>query len=74
MMSLFAILFGAGLVLMSDRAEARGASNLGTYYRRIFWSFCIGMIHAYLIWSGDILVMYALCGLLLYLFRRRSPR
>jgi len=74
MMSLFSILFGAGLILMSDRAEARGASNLGTYYRRIFWLFCIGMIHAYLIWAGDILVMYALCGLLLYLFRRRSPR
>ena len=74
MMSLFSMLFGAGLVLMSDRAAARGASNLGTYYRRIFWLLCIGLVHAYLIWAGDILVMYALCGFGLYLFRRRSPR
>ncbi len=32
----------------------------------------IGLIHAYLIWEGDILVPYALCGLFLYLFRRKS--
>lgn len=73
MMSLFSMLFGAGLVLMSDRAAQRGASTLGVYYRRIFWLLCIGMLHAYLIWSGDILVMYAICGLLLYVFRKRSP-
>ena len=74
MMSIFSILFGAGLVLMTDRAEAIGKSNLGVHYRRMFWLFCIGMLHAYFIWSGDILVMYALCGIPLYLFRRRSPR
>ncbi len=74
MMSLFSMLFGAGLVLMTDRATARGASLLGTYYRRIFWLLVIGLIHAYLIWAGDILVFYALCGVLLYWFRRRSPR
>jgi uncharacterized protein len=34
----------------------------------------IGLVHAYLIWSGDILVMYAECGLLLYLFRNKTPR
>ncbi len=74
MMSLFSMLFGAGLVLMTDRATARGASLLGTYYRRIFWLLVIGLIHAYFIWAGDILVFYALCGVLLYWFRRRSPR
>ena len=34
----------------------------------------IGCIHAYLIWSGDILVLYAECGLLLYFFRNLAPR
>ena len=34
----------------------------------------IGLIHAYLIWDGDILVLYAECGLFLYLFRNRTPR
>lgn len=74
MMSLFSMLFGAGLVLMAERAGARGTSILGTYYRRVFWLLVIGMVHAYLIWFGDILVMYALCGFMLYLFRRLSPR
>jgi uncharacterized protein len=74
MMTLFSMLFGAGLVLMADRAAARGASILGTYYRRVLWLLVIGLIHAYLIWTGDILVMYALCGLVLYFFRRWKPR
>lgn len=73
MMSLFSMLFGAGLVLMSDRAEGRGAKIAGVYYRRIFWLFLIGMVHAYFIWSGDILVTYALCGSVLFFFRRMSP-
>ena len=74
MMTLFSMLFGAGLVLMGDRAEKRGAKFRGVYYRRVFWLLAIGLIHSYLIWEGDILVLYAECGLILYLFRRKSPR
>jgi uncharacterized protein len=74
MMTIFSMLFGAGLVLMTGRSEARGASLLGVYYRRVTILLIIGLIHAYLIWFGDILVLYAECGYLLYLFRRRSPR
>ncbi len=72
MMSIFSMLFGAGLVLMADRADARGARLGKVYYRRIGVLLLIGLIHAYLIWEGDILVAYALCGLFLYPFRRRS--
>ena len=72
MMTIFSMLFGAGLVLMSERAESRGASLLKVYYRRIGILLLIGLIHAYLIWDGDILVAYACCGLFLYPFRRRS--
>jgi uncharacterized protein len=74
MMTIFSMLFGAGLVLMTGRSDARGASLTGVYYRRVFWLLVIGLIHAYLIWWGDILVLYAECGFLLYLFRRRKPR
>jgi uncharacterized protein len=74
MMTLFSMLFGAGLVLMTGRSDARGASLLGVYYRRVFWLLVIGLAHAYLVWHGDILVLYAECGFLLYPFRRRSPR
>jgi uncharacterized protein len=74
MMTLFSMLFGAGLVLMSSRAEERGAKILGVYYRRVAWLLVIGLVHACLIWSGDILVMYALCGFVLYPFRKLRPR
>jgi uncharacterized protein len=72
MMTIFSMLFGAGLVLMADRADARGARLGKVYYRRIGVLLLIGLIHAYLIWEGDILVIYALCGLFLYPFRRKS--
>ena len=74
MMTLFSMLFGAGLVLMSDRAEGRGARMGWVYYRRVSWLLVIGLIHSYLIWDGDILVMYASCGFLLYPVRRWSPK
>jgi uncharacterized protein len=74
MMTIFSMLFGAGLVLMGERADARGARLRGVYYRRILWLLVIGLVHAYLIWSGDVLVLYAECGLWLYLLRRKSPR
>jgi uncharacterized protein len=72
MMTLFSMLFGAGLVLMGDRADARGARLAWTYYRRIFWLLVLGALHGYFLWYGDVLFFYAECGLLLYPFRRRS--
>jgi uncharacterized protein len=74
MMTIFSMLFGAGLVLMDQRAASRKASIRGVYYRRVLWLLAIGLVHAYLIWSGDILVIYAECGLFLYLFRDLRPR
>jgi uncharacterized protein len=74
MMTVFSMLFGAGLVLMDQRAEKRGAKIRGIYYRRVLWLLVIGLIHSYLIWWGDILVLYAECGLLLYFFRNLKPR
>jgi uncharacterized protein len=72
MMTIFSMLFGAGLVLMSDRAEARGGSVRRIYYRRVTFLLLIGLVHAYLIWDGDILVFYAMSGFALYPFRRLS--
>jgi uncharacterized protein len=73
-MSIFSMLFGAGIVLMMNRLEARGASFGPIFFRRQFWLLIIGALHAYLLWFGDILFFYAATGLLVYLFRYRSPR
>lgn len=63
MRGLFTLLFGAGLVLFADRAAKRGASPL-LQVRRLGWLFAFGLAHFYLLWRGDILALYALCGLI----------
>ncbi len=72
--TLFSILFGAGICLFSDRIEARGGQPGVWHYRRMGWLLVFGLAHAYLLWAGDILVPYAVCGCLVYLLRRRRPR
>jgi uncharacterized protein len=69
-MTIFSMLFGAGIVMMSDRQNRSGRSAAALHYRRMAWLLVIGLLHAYLIWYGDILVTYALCGCVVYLFRR----
>jgi uncharacterized protein len=73
-MTLFSLLFGAGIILLTTRLEARGQSAWKIHYRRSFWLLLFGLAHAYLFWSGDILVLYALCAAVVFWFRRLSPR
>ena len=73
-MTLFSLLFGAGVCLFAERAEARSGRSAGLHYRRMFWLLLIGLAHAYLLWSGDVLVTYAVCGCFVFLLRNRSPR
>jgi uncharacterized protein len=75
MMTLFSMLFGAGVIVYAAKPAPGGKPPVGLWYRRMFWLLVIGLVHAYLIWIGDILVPYALSGLLLlWWMRRRSPR
>jgi uncharacterized protein len=73
-LSIFSILFGAGIVLFTERIESRGRSARSLHYRRTLWLLVIGLAHAYLLWHGDILVSYALCALAVYQFRKASPK
>jgi uncharacterized protein len=72
--SLFSMLFGAGIILMAKRAESRGAPAAPLHYRRMGWLILFGILHAHLLWYGDILYSYGMTGLLVYLFRKWSPR
>lgn len=72
--TLFSLLFGLGFALQLKRAEARGTGGLARYVRRLVVLLGIGAVHAYLVWWGDILLIYAFAGLLLILFRRCSSR
>ncbi|MCK7593420.1 DUF418 domain-containing protein [Pseudomarimonas salicorniae] len=71
--TLFSLLFGAGFALILQRAEARGSGGGWLYLRRLLVLLGIGLVHALWIWAGDILVSYALTGMLLLLFFRRTP-
>lgn len=74
MMALFSMLFGAGIVLMSERAVEKSGKVVALHYRRMIWLFVFGMIHAYLFWYGDILVAYALCGMVVFWLRNLAPK
>jgi uncharacterized protein len=73
-MNIFSMLFGAGILLMTSRVEAAGRPSAAWHYRRMGWLILFGLLHGYLLWCGDILFDYGLCGLLVYLFRKRQPR
>lgn len=70
--SIFSFLFGFGFALQIARAEERGDKNASLFKRRLFWLLVIGLAHAYLLWAGDILSIYAAMGFLLILFRRKT--
>jgi uncharacterized protein len=72
--SLFSLLFGWGMTVQMARAEKRGVKSGRLLVRRLLVLLMFGLIHAILIWSGDILVLYAQMGLLLLLFRKKSDR
>jgi uncharacterized protein len=73
-MTIFSMLFGAGILLMTQRAEDRGIASAPLNRRRMLALLGFGLMHAYLVWHGDILVWYALCGLVVYRFRNNEAR
>ncbi|HKR01211.1 MAG TPA: hypothetical protein VJT09_11090, partial [Pyrinomonadaceae bacterium] len=72
--SIFSFLFGFGFALQIARAEKRGDLKATLFKRRLFWLLVIGLLHAYLLWAGDILSIYAGMGFLLILFRKKTDR
>jgi uncharacterized protein len=73
MRALFSMLFGASLLIVTDAAEGRTPGPARTHYPRMAWLFVFGMLHAWLVWYGDILVEYALCGAIAFVGRRWPP-
>lgn len=75
MRAMFGMVFGAGVLLFIANKGTNGVSVHALYYRRMFWLLLFGLIHAHLIlWIGEILYLYAVCGMILYLFRNVPPK
>ncbi|RZA36767.1 MAG: DUF418 domain-containing protein [Lysobacteraceae bacterium] len=66
--TLFSLLFGLGFSLQMERAQAKG--GLARFVRRLLILLLIGALHSWFLWWGDILLTYAVTGLLLVCFRR----
>jgi uncharacterized protein len=66
--TLFSFLFGFGMVIFIDRAKEKGLNFKRLFIRRLLVLLFIGLIHAFLIWHGDILISYALIGFILLFF------
>jgi uncharacterized protein len=72
--SIFAFLFGLGMAIQYRRAQEHGTRFVPFFLRRMLVLLGIGFIHAYLFWIGDILLLYAVLGVVLLLFRNCRPR
>ena len=73
MRGLFSLLFGASMMLIIDRAAANGESAAQVHFRRMAWLALFGLAHYFFIWFGDILFLYAIIGMIAFLFRNWSP-
>lgn len=73
-MSIFSMLFGAGVLIFTENAMAKGRNCAALHYRRMAWLMVFGLLHGYLLWYGDILFTYSLCGMLLFVFRKLPAR
>jgi uncharacterized protein len=71
---IFAFLFGLGFALQRERLQARGVNPTGIMLRRLLVLLAIGALHGLFIWTGDVLLIYALSGMALLLFARLSSR
>ena len=67
--TLFSLLFGMGVAMQME-----GGGSVAAHLRRMGVLLAIGLLHSVLLWWGDILLVYALAGLLLPLFRRLGDR
>lgn len=71
---LFSFLFGYSFVLQERSARESGSPSALHHLRRTAGLFGLGLVHAVLLYPGDILMTYAALGLILYGLRGLSPR
>lgn len=71
--ALLAMLFGASTLLVIDRAEMDGRDGIVAQRRRLLWLLPLGFAHYALLWSGDILMLLAVAGLITLRFVAGEP-
>lgn len=75
MRGLFTLLFGAGMMLFIENKKNDTIEVADAYFRRMLWLLLFGVIDGYLLlWRGDVLYNYGLCGMILFAFRNLRVR
>jgi len=72
--AIFSILFGFGFYVQLRRAEERSIAFKKYFLIRMLLLLTIACIHAYFLWFGDIIRDYAICGMLVLLVYKWSPK
>ncbi|MCV2885186.1 DUF418 domain-containing protein [Aestuariibacter sp. AA17] len=72
-MSVFSMLFGVGVIIFLQNLSQKRLSNR-LHFIRMGWLLVFGLVHAYLLWYGDVLFSYALCGLFIYVVRNKATK
>jgi len=72
--SLFSLLFGIGFSIILSKIVQNNQNGFTVFYRRMLILALIGVLHLLFLWAGDILLLYALIGLLLPFFRNVSNK
>jgi uncharacterized protein len=65
--TIFSMLFGVGFAMQLEKARAQGVVFRPYFAKRMLLLLTLAVLHAYLLWFGDILRYYALAGLSLLL-------
>lgn len=71
---IFSLLFGLSISMQAIKLREKNKLSFSFFFRRMFILFIIGACHIIFIWSGDVLNLYALLGLLVTLFLARSNK
>lgn len=69
---IFSLLFGLGISMQALKLIAKGKLTFSFIARRMFFLFLFGVLHIVFLWSGDVLNIYAILGLLVTIFIRKS--
>ncbi len=71
---IFSLLFGLGMAMQALKLKERNQISFSFFARRMFILFIIGVFHILFLWSGDVLNLYALLGLLVMPLFYRSNK
>ncbi|CAL2103669.1 conserved membrane protein of unknown function [Tenacibaculum sp. 190130A14a] len=71
---IFSLLFGLGISMQALKLAEKGKLSFSFFARRMFYLFLFGVFHIVFLWSGDVLNIYAVLGLLTTLLIKKSNK